>query len=89
MLKGGSGAVLVGLAGSTVGVETLGAATSAGASESSVSAPGPALPPAPGFRRGGPGPLYWSTYDYENVTNAIIPEAVWKANIDWVADDLP
>ena len=40
----------------------------------------------PGFRPGGPGPLYWSTYDYENVSNTIIPEAVWKANIDWVAD---
>ena len=40
----------------------------------------------PGFRPGGPGPLYWSTYDYENVLNAIIPEAVWKTNIDWVAE---
>ena len=40
----------------------------------------------PGFRRGGAGPLYWSTYDYEEVTNAIIPEDVWKSNVDWVAD---
>ena len=43
-------------------------------------------PAAPGFRPGGPGPLYWSTYDYENVSNTIIPEAVWKTNIDWVAE---
>ena len=39
----------------------------------------------PGFRRGGAGPLYWSTYDYENVSNTLIPEDVWKANVDWVA----
>jgi len=40
----------------------------------------------PGFRPGGPGPLYWSTYGYENLFNKIIPEDVWKANVDWVAD---
>ena len=31
------------------------------------------------------GPCYWSTYGYENVTNTLIPEAVWKTNVDWVA----
>jgi alpha-glucosidase len=41
---------------------------------------------APRFRPGGAGPLYWSTYGYENSKNVIIPEAVWKANVDWVAD---
>src|SRR5580704_1487058 len=40
------------------------------------------------FRRGGPGPLYWSTYGYSNSLNTQIPEAVWKANIDWIAKDL-
>ena len=86
VLKSGGGAVLVGLAGSTAGAEALGSPTTAGAAESSVAPSAPTAPAAPGFRRGGPGPLYWSTYDYENVSNAIIPEAVWKANIDWVAE---
>jgi hypothetical protein len=40
------------------------------------------------FHRGGPGPLYWSTYGYSNSLNTQIPEAVWKANIDWIAQDL-
>ena len=37
------------------------------------------------FRPGGAGPLYWSTYGYENSKNVLIPEDVWKANVDWVA----
>ena len=40
---------------------------------------------APGFRRGGAGPLYWSTYGYEFFNNTLIPEEVWKTNVDWVA----
>ena len=40
------------------------------------------------FHKGGPGPLYWSTYGYSNATNAQIPESVWKANVDWVAKEL-
>ena len=40
---------------------------------------------APRFRPGGAGPLYWSTYGYENSKNVLIPEHVWKANVDWVA----
>ncbi len=40
------------------------------------------------FQRGGPGPLYWSTYGYSNSRNTQIPEAVWQANIDWIAKDL-
>jgi glucan 1,6-alpha-isomaltosidase len=44
--------------------------------------------PAILFRPGGPGPLYWSTYGYSNATNSQIPEAVWQANIDWIAQDL-
>ena len=86
LLKGSGGAVLVGLAGSSVAADIVGSATPAGASESSGAVSAPATAALPGFRPGGPGPLYWSTYDYENVANVIIPEAVWKANIDWVAD---
>ncbi len=44
-----------------------------------------AIPTAPVFRPGGAGPLYWSTYSYEFPNNALIPENVWKANVDWVA----
>ena len=78
--------VLAGLAGSSAGAEVLGSATPAGASAWSLAALERAPSAAPGFRPGGPGPLYWSTYDYENVLNTIIPEAVWKTNIDWVAE---
>jgi alpha-glucosidase len=78
LLKGGGGAVLaIGLAGSSTPAP---AAQAAGAAPV---APGSAI--APAFRPGGPGPLYWSTYGYENVTNTLIPEDVWKANVDWVA----
>ncbi len=85
LLKGGGGAVLVGLAGSSAGATAAGAATGGGEAGSSSAAPGQATPTVPGFRRGGAGPLYWSTYDYENVSNTLIPEDVWKANVDWVA----
>ena len=84
LLKGGGGAVLVGLAGSSTGVTAAGAATAA-AEPGSSGAAGQGTPTVPGFRRGGAGPLYWSTYDYENVSNTLIPEDVWKANVDWVA----
>jgi hypothetical protein len=40
------------------------------------------------FHKGGPGPLYWSTYGYSNATNVQIPESVWKANVDWIAKEL-
>jgi alpha-glucosidase len=40
----------------------------------------------PALRRRGPGPLYWSTYGYNNQMNAAMPEDLWKANVDWVAD---
>jgi glucan 1,6-alpha-isomaltosidase len=40
------------------------------------------------FRRGGVGPLYWSTYGYNNRTNKAMPQAVWTKNLDWVADNL-
>ena len=86
LLKGGGGAVLAGLAGSAVLAEAAGSAPQSGASESAVAALEQAPSAVPGFRPGGPGPLYWSTYDYENVLNTIIPESVWKANIDWVAE---
>ena len=76
VLKGGGGVVLAGLAGSSAG------ATSADAGQSLSVSTGR----APGYRPGGPGPLYWSTYGYENLFNKIIPEDVWRANVDWVAD---
>ena len=47
--------------------------------------PGVAPPTTPAFRPGGAGPLYWSTYGYEFVKNTLIPEDVWKTNVDWVA----
>src|SRR5580704_6122171 len=40
------------------------------------------------FRRGGVGPLYWSTYGYNNRTNQAMPQAVWEKNLDWVAESL-
>jgi glucan 1,6-alpha-isomaltosidase len=40
------------------------------------------------FRRGGVGPLYWSTYGYNNKTNQAMPQGVWERNLDWVAEDL-
>ena len=84
LLKGGGGAVLAGLAGSS---------TRATAAEASTTPSGPrtsavadfAVAAAPGFRPGGAGPLYWSTYGYEFFQNVLIPEDVWKTNVDWVA----
>ena len=84
LLKGGGGAVLAGLAGTSIGAKAAGAAmTPAAAGFSAVALAEADL--APPFRRGGAGPLYWSTYGYENGTNSLIPEDVWKANVDWVA----
>jgi hypothetical protein len=81
LLKGSGGAVLaIGLAGSSAGAHVAAAAT-AGDEAAGTSAGAS----APSFRPGGAGPLYWSTYDYENVTNTLIPEDVWKTNVDWVA----
>jgi hypothetical protein len=84
LLKGGGGAVLAGLAGSSSVTRAAGAATTADlASFAAASGRPPAT--ATGFRPGGAGPLYWTTYGYENVTNTLIPEDVWKKNVDWVA----
>ena len=80
VLKGGGGAVLAGLVGSLTGADPAGAATPAVA-ELSVAV----SQDAPGFRPGGAGPLYWSTYGYEFSNNTLIPEDVWKTNVDWVA----
>jgi glucan 1,6-alpha-isomaltosidase len=81
VLKGGGGVVLAGLAGSSAAATPASAATTGAVQALSVS-----TERVPGFRPGGPGPLYWSTYGYENLFNKIIPEDVWKANVDWVAD---
>lgn len=40
------------------------------------------------WSRAGAGPLYWNTYGYNFPHDAPIPEAEWKANIDWLARDL-
>jgi hypothetical protein len=83
LLKGGGGAVLAGLAGSSTATRVAGAVTT-----SDAAGPAPAsgrTPTRAGFRPGGAGPLYWTTYGYENVTNTLIPEDVWKSNVDWVA----
>ena len=75
-----------GLAGSSVGADVAGQRRRPVRANRRRPPSAPAPTAVPGFRPGGPGPLYWSTYDYENVSNTLIPEAVWKANIDWVAE---
>jgi glucan 1,6-alpha-isomaltosidase len=85
VLKSGGGAVLAGLAGTLVGGTTAARATTTGDAEALVAPPQSTRATAPAFRPGGAGPLYWSTYGYENATNTLIPEDVWKANVDWVA----
>jgi alpha-glucosidase len=84
VLKGGGGALLAGLAVSSTGTDAAGAATQ-GDPGTSAAASGLAPTTAPGFRPGGAGPLYWSTYGYEYLENTLIPEDVWKTNVDWVA----
>jgi alpha-glucosidase len=73
------------LAGTSIGAGAAGAATKPGGAGLSEEASGAASPHAPAFRPGGAGPLYWSTYGYENAKNVLIPEDEWKANVDWVA----
>jgi hypothetical protein len=86
VLKSGGGAVLAGLAVSSADAQVAGAATKRGHTRSSPVAPELKAAIAPGFRPGGAGPLYWSTYAYEFFNNVIIPEDVWKSNVDWVAE---
>lgn len=38
------------------------------------------------FTRRGAGRLYWISYEYQYTHNSYLPEDVWKANIDWIAD---
>jgi hypothetical protein len=84
VLKGGGGTVLTGLAALTVGTDTTAAATTTDAGTSpDPSGLGP--PTVSGFRPGGAGPLYWSTYGYEFFKNTLITEDAWKTNVDWVA----
>ncbi len=35
-------------------------------------------------RQSGKGPLYWTTYGYEEEFNTIMPEDEWNANVEWV-----
>ncbi len=84
VLKGGGGALIAGLAGQTLLSDAAGAATpAAGSAPTPASGLTPAT--AAAFRPGGAGPLYWSTYGYEFEKNVLIPEAVFKTNVDWVA----
>jgi hypothetical protein len=84
LLKAGGGAALASLAGVPSAAQTAAAATSGEAGSTAV-ASGRASETARAFRPGGAGPLYWSTYGYEFFNNTLIPEDVWKANVDWVA----
>jgi glucan 1,6-alpha-isomaltosidase len=85
VLKGGGGAVLAGLAASVAGSNAAGATSTLREAASSAVPSRSRHAPSPRFRPGGAGPLYWSTYGYENSKNILIPEDVWKANVDWVA----
>ncbi len=77
LLKGGGATVMGGLA-----VSRLGSPAAATPKDAELTAA--VRLPVP--RRRGPGPLYWSTYGYNNLNNAAMPEALWKANVDWVAE---
>jgi glucan 1,6-alpha-isomaltosidase len=77
--------VLAGLAGSSIGASAAAAATTPGDAGTPPGASGLAPLTTSSFRRGGAGPLYWSTYGYEFFQNTLIPEDVWKSNVDWVA----
>jgi alpha-glucosidase len=85
VLKSGGGAVLAGLAGSSIGSSAASASTTRHDTATASAALELTSAVAPGFRRGGASPLYWSTYGYEFFTNVLIPEDVWKTNVDWVA----
>ena len=84
VLKGGGGAVLAGVAGSLATADAAGATTT-GDAGSPAAGTELAATTTPAFRPGGAGPLYWSTYGYEYLENTLIPEDVWKTNVDWVA----
>ncbi len=76
LLKGGGAAAV-----SSLALSTLGPGTAPASATAELLANTSAVP-----RRRGPGPLYWSTYGYNNQYNAAMPEEVWKAHVDWVAD---
>ncbi|CAG7626363.1 carbohydrate-binding protein [Paenibacillus allorhizosphaerae] len=54
---------------------------------SSIVAAVPAAARESSFTRGGVGPLYWSTYEYQYTKDAPMDEGEWKKNIDWIASD--
>ncbi len=39
------------------------------------------------YTRGGTGPLYWSTYEYQYTKDAPMSESEWKKNVDWIAEE--
>ena len=85
VLKGGGGAVLAGLAGTSLGANAASAST-ARVADGIVADDSGVEAPTTAFKPGGAGPLYWSTYGYEYISNTLIPEDVWKTNVDWVAE---
>ncbi len=78
---------MAGLAGQTLLTDAAGATTPPAAAGSATTSASSGLSAAapPAFRPGGAGPLYWSTYGYEFETNSLMPEDVFKTNVDWVA----
>jgi glucan 1,6-alpha-isomaltosidase len=77
-----------GIAATGLGLASLASCAATVQVDESTSAASVAVVGIDRFRRGGTGPLYWSTYGYNNATNAFIPEDVWSANIDWIAESL-
>jgi glucan 1,6-alpha-isomaltosidase len=71
-----------------LGVMAVAAAGLAGSTPASASAPPPITSRNSSWTRRGSGPLYWNTYGYNFPHDAPIPEAEWKANIDWLTSDL-
>ena len=79
LLKGGGATVVGGLA--MAGLGSPGGSAGAAPAADQLASVDHLMP-----RRRGPGPLYWSTYGYNNYTGNPMPEDVWKSNVDWVAE---
>ena len=85
LFKSGGAAALGGMTAAALGPTTASASDRL-SRDGALSDVGVALNRVGRHGRGAPGPLYWSTYGYSNEMNVNIPEAVWKTNIDWVAN---
>ena len=85
VIKGTGGALFSGLAVTSPRAHVLASTTTSSSPSTSTPATGATPAALPAFRPVSSAPLYWSTYGYENTNNKIIPESVWKSNVDWVA----